>query len=95
MDIYSAYMAINKSLIESLKAINTISLVEEPDPVSYVRVEESPYVLTEETRRVCGVVSAHKLEEYRNAFYSIKLKDSTASWLLDLLEIDEDTDYAL
>jgi len=90
MDIYSSYVEINRCIIGVLDSLNSIHPVVEEEQVDYVRLIESPFIVTDSVKRACDLVSAHDLNEYRNRFYSIKLEDSASSWLLDLLNIDKE-----
>ena len=93
MDIYSAYAVLGKSVLEVLDSTNRLNTVEEPKVERIVRLKENPFVLTEETERVCAsVITAHNLSDYRNSFHSIKLKHQTDSWLLALLDMTKGED---
>ena len=89
MDIIDAYTLIDRAVLAVAKSINILNEVEDEKRTDYVRLEENPFVLTEDIKRVCQVVTAHDLREYRNKFHSIKLEEAATSWLQLLLQIDE------
>lgn len=92
MDYIEIYSAINKSLISVAESITALKPVEDKKVEPYVRLQENPFVLTEDIARVSQVVTAHELNEYVNKFYSISLRDKTSSWLQYLLRIDKEAE---
>ena len=88
MEQVIALCNLNKHLLTVAKSINPIVSLRDDKPIAYIRMEERPYVLTEETKRVCQVVTAHNLSQYRNKFYSIKVEEEIVTWLDKLLQID-------
>lgn len=89
MDVFSAYSAINRAVIKSIEAVNILTVPEEPKKQSYLRLEDNPFVLTDDVAVTCQVVTAHNINQYKNKYYSIKLEENVHSWLQDLLAIDE------
>ena len=90
MEISRAFAAIDRSLVDVAKSINVLSYPPEEKPRKYLRLEDSAYVLTEEVKTMCQVVTAHNLQQYRNEFHSIKLEDDVTCWLDYLLEENEE-----
>lgn len=89
MDIFTAYSAINKSVLEVLYSLNKLKPVEEYLKPDFIRLEETPFILTEETAVNTQVVTAHDLQQYKNSFHSIRLQADVHTWLQELLKIDE------
>ena len=90
MNIVDAYRAINQSTLELLKSTSKLSSPILKEEKTFARLEESPFVLTEETKKTYkSVVNAHKIQQYRVQFHSVRLRENVDSWFLDLLRIDE------
>jgi len=92
MDIISIHQAINKSIINVMKATNVLTPVENEKHEDYIRAEENPFVLTESVNRTKDCAKAHVLHQYRRRFYSIRLEQQSHNWLDCLLEIDKKGD---
>lgn len=93
MDSIDAFRAINKSIMDVAKSLNVLEEVKEEKKQQYIRLEETTFVLTEETNRYCQVVSAHDLHQYKNRFHSISLKEKFECWIDVLLSIDKGEEY--
>lgn len=89
MDIYTAYAVLDKQISNVIDALNILDPIPDPVKPDYVRLEESPFILTEEAKRCCDVVTAHDLNQYKSRFHSIRMEDDVRTWLDKLLEIDE------
>jgi len=92
MDLYTAYSAVNKSVLNVAKSVNAIKEPSMEKPKVYTRIKENPVVLTEDTRLTCQIVTAHDLQQYRNTFHNVKLRENVGSWLRNLLSIDKTED---
>lgn len=89
MDIYTTYRALNKNVLNVLQSTNKLEPVQNDKVVDYVRVEESPFELTQDTMLVVGkVVTMHNLQQYRNDFHKLTIDEDLYSVLQVLLEID-------
>lgn len=89
MDICLAYKTINKTTLDVAKSLNVLQEVKVEEKRDFIRLEESTFVLSEETDRYSQVVSAHDLHQYKNRFYSIRLEEDMSCWLDILLSIDK------
>ena len=92
MSIINAYSELNKYLLNVIDSVSTVSPIYLEDKLPQIRLESSPFVLTEEIERSCAVVTAHDLEQYKPKFYSIKLQENTRTWLDELLEPTQDSE---
>lgn len=73
--------------------INSLVLVTPPDAeknVRYIRLEENPFVLSTEVDQHTQVVTAHKLSQYLNPKYSVRLDESVECWLDWFIESGEE-----
>lgn len=89
MDIYSAFGAIDRSVLQVVKSLISLEPVKEEEQVDMIRVTESPLVLTKDIMVTGKVVTAHNLHQYKNNFYKLKVTENIECLLDDLLEIDE------
>lgn len=89
MDVCTAYSILDAQILEVAKSINVLNEAPTPTAVSQIRLEEVPFVVTDEIKRNCAAVTAHNLEQYKNVQHSIKLKEDVTSWIDVLLEVDE------
>ena len=89
MDIFTAYGALNKSVINVVKSLNMLEPVKEEVKVDMLRVEESPFLLTQDIVAAGKVVTAHNLHQYKNSFHKLDMEEDVHSLLEDLLEIDK------
>ena len=89
MNICSALKIVNQNLLDLIQCIHLLEPVEVETRAEYVRLEENPFILSEEVSRCTGVVTAHDLHQYRNRFHSIKLQQSLGVWLDILMDIDK------
>lgn len=88
MDVYSAYSAINKSVLNVVRSIVAMEPVKEEEKIDVIRVKESPLVLTKDIMVAGKVVTAHNLHQYKNNFYKLSIENNIECLLDDLLEID-------
>jgi hypothetical protein len=97
MDIYTAYRILDSQLIKVLDSVNMLETVKEPDKVKLLRIQENPFVLSEESERINrSVLTAHDINQYKNQVHVISLQENVHSWLEKLLEIDKgEADYAV
>lgn len=89
MDIFAAYQTLDRQVENVLQSINKITLIPDPIKPDYIRLEESPFVLTDEAKRCSEVVTAHDINQYKNEFHSFKLVDDIDCWLYYILKVDE------
>lgn len=90
MDIITAFRIINHDVLDVIKATNILNEVasKKEDKPAFVRLKESPYILTEKTAYHSQVVTAHDLRQYRKRFNTTVLRNADATWLDALLKID-------
>lgn len=69
------------TLADIIKNIVILTPVEDVKKVRYVRLEENTFVLSREVAEHTQVVTAHKLSQYLNPKYSVRLDDSVECWL--------------
>ena len=74
------------TLADVVKSIVTLTPAQEAKPIRYVRLEENKFVLTKEIDMHTQVVTAHKLSQYLNPKYSVRLDDSVECWFDWLLD---------
>lgn len=78
----SSYVVINKSLAKVGSSIVARKLAPEARKgVAQIRIKEEPFQLTEHIRRASAAVTAHDLNQYRRVIHTIKLQESSTSWL--------------
>lgn len=92
MGTYQIYQAINNSTIELIESFNPIAPPEIKERISYVRLEENPFHLTDETAAVRDLVTAHKLKQYKNRFKTIKLEENIEVKLDKLLAVHREVE---
>ena len=91
MDVYATYRALNKNVLDILQNTNKLEPIQNEKVVDYVRVEESPFELTQDTVLVVGkVVTIHNLQQYRNDFHKLTVDEDLYCVLQVLLEIDNE-----
>ena len=93
MDLISTYQTINNATLAVLRSTNKLTITSEEKKEVPARLVDSPLVITEEIISSRAAITAHDLQQYRVEFYSITLKDSVDSWLLDLLFDEEEQRY--
>lgn len=74
------------TLIDVVNSINLLTPVSEENVKRYVRLEEATFSLSKEVELHAQVVTAHKLSQYLNPKYSVKLEDAVECWLDWLIE---------
>lgn len=80
---------LNETLLKVADDLTPLYEFEEAPKVAPYRLQENLYAITEERQeRLCGVITAHNLEQYGNKFYSIALREDVYTWLDWLLEVD-------
>lgn len=84
------YKILNKSLADIAASISVLKETKPPVPVSCIRLEVKPYILSEDIKRSMPAITAHKLQQYTNKIYTIKLQENVTSWLDKLLSIDRE-----
>lgn len=89
MDIYSAYSAVNKSVLDVVRSLNILEPVKEEAPADMLRVEESPLMLTQDIMAAGRVVTAHNITQYKNDFHRLVLEEDVTTVLDSLLAIDK------
>lgn len=88
VDIMTAYSILNKSVLNVLNDMVPLTVLETDDPV-YTRLEEIEPDVSECRQQVNeAVVVAHKLDQYMNKFYIIKLEEAQSTLIDDLINID-------
>ena len=94
MDIYAAYAALDSQLLKVARSINKLQPVVNEETVLPIRLKESPFVLSEKVARTCqAVVTAHNLQEYRNRYYFIAVRENIHSPLEVLVHKSESEDW--
>lgn len=91
MDLISAYGIINKSIKNVADSTVRLSVLEVPEKETQLRLKDASFNVATRANRVAPAITAHNLGQYKNRFYSIRLKD-TNSCPLDILmnmEFDE------
>lgn len=68
-------------LYEVINSITILHPIKTDKPVRYVRLEENMFILTEEIQKPAQVVTAHRLSQYINNKYSVRLDNSVECWL--------------
>jgi len=86
MDIYTAFSSVNKAVLDVIHSLNFLQPVKNVEKPKYVRLEETPFILTEEISTTCQIITAHDLHQYRNKYYKIKLQDDVRSWRQQLMQ---------
>lgn len=87
------YVMLNESLAAVGRSVNVLQTVEVAEQkVPQVRLKESPYLLTERSKRCMVAVSAHDLNQYKRHIYTIGLQENMTSWLDELLRIDKEVE---
>lgn len=90
MDIYyEANRIILGSVLEVIQSIIPLEEAPEVAKSDFIRLVESPFELTDSIKRGCAAITAHNLDQYRNPYHSIRLKDDIEIDLDCLLAIDE------
>ncbi|MCI9050700.1 MAG: hypothetical protein HFI05_02060 [Lachnospiraceae bacterium] len=89
MDLISAYCILNVGMLKVAKSLNILQEVKESEKIPYIKLKPNPYVISTNTIRYCQVISAHDLNQYKNKFHTIQLKENFNSWLDVLLSIDK------
>lgn len=85
----SSYITLNRSLENVGRSINVLCAVEDAMPyIPQIRLEQSPFEVTENMARTTAAITAHDLLQYRNHGYSIRLEEDIVTWLDELLVID-------
>lgn len=74
------------TLHDVVKSIVTLTPAQEAKSVRYVRLEEATFLLSKEVDMHTQVVTAHKLSQYLNPKYSVRLDESVECWLDWLIE---------
>lgn len=77
-----AYKILNKSLLDVANDMVVLDVLEIDKKPCQVRLDETPYAISERRNRIEGVVvKAHDLSQYVNKFYSITLNTKEDIWL--------------
>lgn len=94
MDIFTSFGVVNKSILNVVRSVNVLTPVEDELKQDYIRLEENPFVLTEDAALQSQVVTAHNLFQYKNSFHGIELEEDVHCWLEELLNIDLELEEA-
>lgn len=88
VDLITAYSILNKSVLNVLNDLVPLTTVDFDNNV-YTRLEEVEPDVTESRQRLNNaVVVAHKLDQYVNKFYIIKLEEANAAAIDLLINVD-------
>lgn len=91
-DRIDAYQIINKSILNVVRDMVTVTPAELPTPTyaEQHRMFESTFSVAEKSQRVAQAVVAHNLNQYVNKFYQIEITESVECYLDYLIDIDYD-----
>lgn len=95
MTVYDMYRIINASILKVIDDTVPLMPAPEEEKQSQFRLKEIPYEIGEVYERVSPAITAHKLIQYSNRFYSIRVKEADTCWLDYLIDLNrEDIDMS-
>lgn len=90
MDYCVAIQILDKGLLDLALQTNLLTPVVDEVDIPYVRIQETRIPVSTETRRICKTVAvAYKLDQYKNKYYGLHLKEDVQTWLDLLVEEKE------
>ena len=78
------------TLLDVLNNIVILNPAQEGKNIRYVQLEENAFTLSIEVEMHTQVVTAHKLSQYLNPKYSVRLDESVECWFDWLTEVWND-----
>ncbi len=88
IDIIDAYKIVNTSVLDVIRSVNPLKMLEDEDRSGYVRVRETGFNTAERSYRLTNVVVAHDLMQYMNRFHSIVLREKSICYMDILWDLD-------
>lgn len=96
MDILKVYEVKLDTILKAAKSLEVLTELDVPEKdIDYVHLQPQSFVLSDKIEYYTNVVTAHKLSQYKNRLYSIKLKESIDVWLDILIQEDIERRSAL
>lgn len=88
IDVLEVYRVSSRTILSLGQNILALTLVENEKPEAYIRLENQPFVLSDDIEYHTKVVTAHKLSQYVNRIHKIRLEDDIETWLDILIQDD-------